>query len=235
MSEKPDLGLEADDLSPDPMTQFRRWFDDAEAEGIHLANAVALATAGADGRPNVRHVLLRRFDEDGFVFYTNYESRKARELSENPWAAFTLLWRELDRQVGVQRFGGAHERRGIRRVLRPTRPREAQIGTWASPQSDVIEGRDTLMTRFDGRGRAVPRRRAPPAELGRLPDRPRDDGVLAGACVPPARPDPVRAHGERGGGRSASRPERAVPRGSTPRPGDLRPCGSPFGTSRIPV
>ncbi len=147
MSEKPDLGLEADDLSPEPMTQFRRWFDDAEAEGIHLANAVALATAGADGRPNTRHVLLRSFGEDGFVFYTNYESRKARELSENPWASFTLLWRELDRQVGVQ---GTVARTSDEEsdAYFARRPREAQIGTWASPQSDVIEDRDTLMARF---------------------------------------------------------------------------------------
>ena len=148
MSEKPDLGLEADDLSPDPMTQFRRWFEDAEAEGIHLANAVALATAGADGHPNVRHVLLRRFDEDGFVFYTNYESRKARELSENPWAAFTLLWRELDRQVGVR--GSVESTSGEESdAYFATRPREAQIGTWASPQSDVIDDRGMLMARFE--------------------------------------------------------------------------------------
>ena len=127
MSEKPDLGLEADDLSPDPMTQFRRWFEDAEL---------------------IRHVLLRRFDEDGFVFYTNYESRKARELSENPWAAFTLLWRELDRQVGVR--GSVESTSGEESdAYFATRPREAQIGTWASPQSDVIDDRGMLMARFE--------------------------------------------------------------------------------------
>ena len=83
------------------MVQFRRWFEDAEAEGIHLANAIALGTADASGRPAVRHVLLRGFDDRGFVFYTNLESRKARHLAENPSAAFALLWKELDRQVCV--------------------------------------------------------------------------------------------------------------------------------------
>ena len=84
MSEKPDLGLDLDDLPPEPMTQFRVWFEDAENEGIHLANAVALATASADGDPTVRHVLLRGFDERGFVVYTNRESRKGRDLAANP-------------------------------------------------------------------------------------------------------------------------------------------------------
>ncbi len=147
MSGKPDLSLEANDLATDPMVQFRRWFEDAEAEGIHLANAIALATADEAGRPAVRHVLLRGFDDRGFVFYTNYKSRKARHLAENPHAAFALLWKELDRQVCVT--GGVH------RVSTEesdayflTRPREARIGAWASRQSTVLASRGELMERF---------------------------------------------------------------------------------------
>jgi pyridoxamine 5'-phosphate oxidase len=147
VSGKPDLSLEVDDLTADPMIQFRRWIEDAEAEGIHLANAIALATAGADGRPAVRHVLLRGFDDRGFVFYTNYESRKARHLGENPQAAFALLWKELDRQVCVT---GSVERTTPEEsdAYFASRPREAQVGAWASRQSAVLGSRDDLMARF---------------------------------------------------------------------------------------
>src|SRR5207247_4612719 len=89
------------DLHPDPIRQFRRWFDDAEAAGIALPNAMALATTGADGQPSVRHVLLREADQRGFVFYTNHGSRKGRQLEENPRAATVFLWKELDRQVSA--------------------------------------------------------------------------------------------------------------------------------------
>ena len=147
MSDKPDLSLEADDLSADPMVQFRRWFEDAEAAGIHLANAIALGTADADGRPAVRHVLLRGFDERGFVFYTNLESRKARHLAENPTAAFAILWKELDRQVCVT---GSVEPTSDEAsdAYYASRPREARIGAWASHQSTVLSSRDELMSRF---------------------------------------------------------------------------------------
>jgi pyridoxamine 5'-phosphate oxidase len=147
VSDKPDLSLEADDLSGDPMVQFRRWFEDAEAEGIHLANAIALATADARGRPAARHVLLRGFDERGFVFYTNLESRKAHQLAQNPSAAFALLWKELDRQVCVT---GSVERttEAESDAYFAGRPRDARIGAWASRQSTVLSSRDELMSRF---------------------------------------------------------------------------------------
>lgn len=147
MSDKPDASLEAVDLTSNPMVQFRRWFEDAESEGIHLVNAVALATADARGRPAVRHVLLRGFDDQGFVFYTNRESRKARQLAENPSAAFALLWKELDRQVCVT---GSVERTTDAEsdAYYASRPREARIGAWASRQSTVLSSRDELMSRF---------------------------------------------------------------------------------------
>jgi pyridoxamine 5'-phosphate oxidase len=161
VSDKPDLSLEADDLSGDPMVQFRRWFEDAEAEGIHLANAIALATADARGKPAVRHVLLRGSDERGFVFYTNLESRKARHLAENPSASFALLWKELDRQVCVT--GSVEPTTDAESdAYFAGRPREARIGAWASQQSIVLSSRDELMSRFiefDAKypGEAVPR------------------------------------------------------------------------------
>jgi pyridoxamine 5'-phosphate oxidase len=148
--------LRRTDLDPDPIVQFRRWFADADAAEVPLANAIALATADADGVPSVRHVLLRGIAEDGFVFYTNRSSRKGQELALNPHGAFAVLWRELDRQICV---------RGPVRELADeasdgyfaTRPREAQIGAWASRQSEPIRDRDELeerlaaaTERFDG-------------------------------------------------------------------------------------
>src|SRR5436309_6056245 len=134
------------DLHPDPIRQFRRWFDDAEAAGIALPNAMALATTGADGQPSVRHVLLREADQRGFVFYTNHGSRKGRQLDENPRAAIVFLWKPLDRQVSVTG--------DVRRVddaesdaYFATRPREAQIGAWASAQSLVLRDRRELEER----------------------------------------------------------------------------------------
>ncbi|MDP9298865.1 MAG: pyridoxamine 5'-phosphate oxidase [Actinomycetota bacterium] len=147
MNDDTDLGLDVDDVSEDPIVQFRRWFEDAEAKGIHLANAIALATADADGSPSVRHVLLRDFDERGFVFYTNYESRKGRQLAENPRGAFAILWKELDRQVCVTGDVESTSRAESEIYFR-SRPREARIGAWASRQSEMIASRDRLMEQF---------------------------------------------------------------------------------------
>jgi len=134
------------DLQPDPIGQLLSWFDDAGAAGIALPNAMALATTGADGQPSVRYVLLREADQRGFVFYTNHGSRKGRQLDENPRAAIVFLWNELDRQVSVTG--------GVRRVddhesdaYFATRPREAQIGAWASAQSSVLRDRHELEAR----------------------------------------------------------------------------------------
>jgi pyridoxamine 5'-phosphate oxidase len=144
------------DLDPDPIEQFRRWLADADAAGIPLANAIALATADADGAPSVRHVLLRGVEPDGFVFYTNHASHKGHELAVNPRAAFTVLWRELDRQVGV-RGRVTQVPAGVSDDYFATRPREAQIGAWASHQSEPLADRAELerrlaeaTARFDG-------------------------------------------------------------------------------------
>jgi pyridoxamine 5'-phosphate oxidase len=155
-----DRALRRRDLDPDPIAQFRRWLGDAEAAGVPLPNAMGLATADAVGRPSVRHVLLRGLDERGFVFYTSYESRKARQLAENPSAGLVFLWKALDRQVNVT---GTAERvdRGESETYFRTRPREARLGAWASPQSAVLASRDELDARLADvqatyRGRDVP-------------------------------------------------------------------------------
>lgn len=131
----------------DPLKLFRRWFDDAIASGSRLPDAMTLATATKDGKPSARMVLLKQADDQGFVFYTNYNSRKARELDENPYAALVCYWVGLDRQVriegSVERVSAAESDEYFM-----TRPRESQIGALASPQSEVIESREFLEERF---------------------------------------------------------------------------------------
>ncbi|MDQ2936982.1 MAG: pyridoxamine 5'-phosphate oxidase [Acidobacteriota bacterium] len=131
----------------DPLKLFRRWFDDAIASGSRLPDAMTLATATRDGKPSARMVLLKHADEQGFVFYTNYLSQKARELDDNPRAALVLYWVQLDRQVRVEgeveRISPAESDEYFE-----TRPRESQIGALASPQSEVIESREILEKRY---------------------------------------------------------------------------------------
>ena len=145
---KVDPPLHERDLDPDPIAQFRMWMREAEAAQIHLADAMTLATAGADGAPTARNVLLRGLDQRGFVFFTNYASRKARQLDENPSAALAFLWRELERQVCVT---GAVERTTPEEsdAYFRSRPREARIGAWASRQSEVISTRQELEVRYE--------------------------------------------------------------------------------------
>jgi pyridoxamine 5'-phosphate oxidase len=142
-----DQTLELESLPSDPVVLFRRWYEDAEHASIHLPNAMALATAAADGRPSIRHVLLREIEERGFVFYTNHGSRKGTELGENPRAAFSIYWRELDRQISVT---GDVSRVSDEEsdAYFATRPREARLGAWTSRQSSEIGSREELMARF---------------------------------------------------------------------------------------
>jgi pyridoxamine 5'-phosphate oxidase len=143
-----DRPLEAESFPSEPLSMVRRWIEEAEADGIRLPNAIALATAAADARPSVRHVLLRGIDDLGFVFYTNHGSRKGVELAENPRAAFSMYWRELDRQVSVT---GDVERVSDEEsdAYFATRPREARLGAWASRQSSELPSRAELLERYD--------------------------------------------------------------------------------------
>ncbi|WP_148861122.1 pyridoxamine 5'-phosphate oxidase [Marinobacter fonticola] len=136
-------GLDLDALDANPATQFANWFGHARDAGILEPNALSLGTAGQDGQPNLRTVLLKYFDETGFVFYTNYGSRKAKELEANPRAAMLFPWIALNRQVIVQ---GRVEKVGKAESLRyfASRPRGSQIGAWVSEQSQVITSRGLL-------------------------------------------------------------------------------------------
>jgi pyridoxamine 5'-phosphate oxidase len=156
-----DRPLEAESFPSEPLPIVRRWLEEAETSSIRLANAISLATADAGGRPSIRHVLLRSIDDRGFVFYTNHGSRKGRELEENPRAAFSMYWRELDRQVSVT---GDVERVSDEEsdAYFATRPREARLGAWASRQSTELASREQLLQRyaeFDARypGDDIPR------------------------------------------------------------------------------
>jgi pyridoxamine 5'-phosphate oxidase len=135
--------LEPEDLGSDPIAAFRSWLADAEAAGVPLPNAMALATAGADGHPSVRHVLLRGVDGHGFVFFTNRESRKGRQLAENAACALVFLWKELDRQVSVTGHAEPLDDAASDAYF-GTRSRDARIGAWASPQSATIGDRAEL-------------------------------------------------------------------------------------------
>ena len=139
-------GLSEADLDPDPFRQFQLWFADASGAGLIEPNAMTLATATPDGRPSARMVLLKSFDERGFVFYSNFESRKGRELAANPWAALVFFWVELERQVRIE---GRVERASGEEsdAYYASRPAGSRIGAWASRQSSVIAGRDLLEER----------------------------------------------------------------------------------------
>lgn len=135
--------LRRNDLDPDPLRQFHAWYEAARAVGAAQPEAVALATATPDGWPSVRFVLLKSADADGFVFFTGYESRKGRELAENPRAALCFYWRELGRQVRVE---GPVTRVATDDSDRyfDSRPYGAQLSASASRQSEVVGGRRQL-------------------------------------------------------------------------------------------
>lgn len=130
-------------VAADPITQFKKWFDEAVKSEQPDPEAMTLSTATADGRVTARIILLKGCDERGFDFFTNYESRKSREMTSNPHAALTFYWHTLHRQVRIE---------GVVEKITPeesdeyfqTRPRGSQIGAWASPQSEEIAGRKEL-------------------------------------------------------------------------------------------
>ncbi len=139
----------------DPMDQFRAWLDDATAAGIREPTAAALATASRDARPSARMLLLKRFDQRGFVFSTNYESRKARDLEENPWASILFHWGPLERQVRIE---GRVSKTGQEEsdAIFNARPRGARLSSWASPQSRPIATREALEARLSEIERRFP-------------------------------------------------------------------------------
>lgn len=140
--------LHEQDLAADPLRQFAAWFDEAAAAGVREPQAAAIATATAAGAPSVRMVLVKHFDARGFVFYSNYTSRKGAELAANPHAALLFHWDPLGRQVRIEgpvaRVGAEETAAYVR-----SRPRGSQLSALASPQSQIVEAREQLERRVD--------------------------------------------------------------------------------------
>ncbi len=141
-------GLDRDDLADDPCEQFRRWFEQALSAEVIEPNAMSLATAAADGRVSVRTVLLKYYGRDGFVFFTNYESRKAADIAANPRVALLFPWLALERQVRIEgRAERISKTDSLAYFLK--RPRGSQLGAWVSHQSSVIGSRQLLEMKLD--------------------------------------------------------------------------------------
>jgi pyridoxamine 5'-phosphate oxidase len=154
-------GMHEADMDPDPIVQFRAWFENVIEADLHEPNAMILATATRDGRPSARTVLLKGYDERGFVFYTNYEGRKASDLEANPACALLFYWGELERQVRIEgravRLSGEESD-----AYFASRPRGSRLGAWASEQSQPVEDRSILEERVKALeaeygGREIPR------------------------------------------------------------------------------
>lgn len=150
------------EVDPDPVVQFKRWFNEAVASEIPQANAMTLATVDDQSRPSARIVLLKEFDRFGFVFHTSYNGRKARDLEANPRAAVVFFWERIFRQIRIEGTIKKTTREESARYF-ATRPRDAQIGAWASAQSSLIDSREALHAReaeliksFDGKPVPLP-------------------------------------------------------------------------------
>ena len=140
--------LTTDMLDDNPFKQFEKWYLEAQDSDILIPNAFSLATVSDTAMPSVRTVLLKYFDEEGFVFYTNYSSQKAKELDANPQAALLFPWLELERQV---RINGRVEKVSAAQSFKyfSSRPRESQLAAWCSNQSSVISSRQMLLSKFE--------------------------------------------------------------------------------------
>lgn len=136
-----------DEMLSDPIAQLQKWWDEAIRENVHLVDAVHLSTVDENNRPNARIVLLKSFDDDGLVFYTNYQSAKARELDHNPHAAMVIFWPQVERQIRIRGETKKTSREISENYFR-TRPRGAQLGAWASHQSNTITDRNDLEQRY---------------------------------------------------------------------------------------
>jgi pyridoxamine 5'-phosphate oxidase len=152
--------LKKQDLRDNPHDQLLQWLEEAISAGVEELNAMTLATASAEGKPSCRTILLKQLDQGGLVFYTNYDSRKSRELMENPYAMATIYWREQARQICIE--GGVEKmpEKASERYF-ATRPRRSQISAWASRQDRIIASREVLEQQFKNmeeklRGQEIP-------------------------------------------------------------------------------
>ena len=137
------LGLDETTVDPDPIDQFKIWLEEAVETGMTLPESMTVATTDSEGRPHARVLLLKQVDDAGFVFFTNYNSAKAQQIEMSPYAALCFHWANLERQVRVEGVINKTSRAESIEYFR-TRPRESQLGAWASPQSDVITSREIL-------------------------------------------------------------------------------------------
>jgi len=140
--------LTEDNVPQNPIALFSDWFEAAQTANILEPNAMTLATVGVDGKPSSRIVLLKGYDDDGFKFYTNYDSRKGQEISANPYVSLVFLWKEIERQVRIE--GSViklSEEQST--AYYHSRPRGSQLGAWVSPQSDIIDDRSFLENNYD--------------------------------------------------------------------------------------
>lgn len=135
--------LNEEDVSSDPMQQFKSWWDAAVASEIHEVNAMTLATVNGEGQPSARIVLLKGLHDGGLVFFTNYESKKGDELAKNDRAALVFFWKELERQVRIEGIISKVDDKESEEYFH-SRPHASQIGAWSSPQSKVIPSRELL-------------------------------------------------------------------------------------------
>jgi pyridoxamine 5'-phosphate oxidase len=159
-------GLDESELDPDPFRQFGRWFEEAISTGaVAEPNAMVLSTVSPDGQPRGRFVLLKGFDAGGFVFFTNYQSAKGRDLAAHPQAALTFGWIEMERQVCIQGAVSRTPRAAVEAYF-ATRPRGSRLGAWASEQSHVVSGREVLEQRRAEADARFPDDVPPPPEWG---------------------------------------------------------------------
>ena len=155
--------LDESAVDRDPFRQFQVWFDEATSAGISEPNAMTVATASPEGRPSARIVLMRRFDERGFVFFTNYDSRKGREIAANPFASLVFFWQSLERQVRVE--GSIVRASDVESdEYFASRPTGSMLGAWVSNQSGVVADRAALEAEL-----AVIQARFPEGEIPRPP------------------------------------------------------------------
>ena len=140
-------GIDEQNMNSDPFDQFESWFDDAKKSQVIEANAVILSTANKDGRPSSRVVLIKHIDDNGFIFYTNYESAKAKGMDVNKDVSVNFVWHPLQRQINIQGFTEKVDRK-VSELYFHSRPRGSQLGALVSPQSTVIASRQVLEDRL---------------------------------------------------------------------------------------
>lgn len=152
--------LDEKDVNADPILQFEKWFKEAVGAKVNEPNAMTVATATKDGKPSARILLLRNFDEKGFIFYTNYTSRKGIEIMENPHCALLLFWPELERQVRIE---GVLEKQTVEESdsYFNSRPRGSKLGAWTSAQSKVIASRQLLDEEYEKLSKKYPDENVP--------------------------------------------------------------------------